>query len=262
MTPLLKKIAVCFALSFSTLCFAQNAVIVNGTPIPLSKLNHLIESSGQADNPEVRKQAREVLITKELINQEANKRGITKNPKIQDALEQAKLSVLVSAVFEEWLTNGGITDADLQGSYDAMKSQMSGKEYKVSHILVDNEKLANSLLAQIKAGAKFADLAKANSLDKGSAENGGTIDWLPATALVPEFSKAMTSLTPGQLYATPVKTEFGWHIIQLNDVREQVIPPMQEVKPQLVQMLSQDKNWQKEKFSQMMESFKSKAKIQ
>ena len=250
------------SIAFSSLAFAQNAVVVNGTPIPLSKLDRLVQNSGQENSPEIRNKAREVLITKELISQEANKRGITKDPQVQDAIEQAKLSVLVSAVFEDWISKEGIKDKDLQTAYDSMKSQMGGKEYKASHILVENEKLAKSLLTQIKAGANFGDLAKNNSLDKGSAVNGGSLDWVSPSSLVPEFSNAMVALNPGQISQTPVKSQFGWHIIKLDDVREQKVPTLAEVKPQLIQMLTQDQNFQKAKFMEMMESFKSKAKIQ
>jgi peptidyl-prolyl cis-trans isomerase C len=264
MSNLVKKISIALLVLLTThsYTYAQNAVVVNGTPIPLSKLDRLIKSSGQENTPEVRNKARDVLITKELISQEANKRGITKDPQVQDAIEQARLSVIVSAVFEDWISKDGIKDADLQTAYDSMKSQMGGKEYKASHILVENEKLAKSLLTQIKAGANFGELAKTNSLDKGSAVNGGTLDWVSPSTLVAEFSEAMTALTPGQLAAAPVKSQFGWHIIKLEDVREQKIPTLAEVKPQLIQMLTQDQNFQKAKFMEMMESFKAKAKIQ
>ncbi len=246
----------------SSQVIAQNAVVVNGTPIPLSKLDRLVQNSGQENTPEIRNKARDVLITKELITQEANKRGITKDPQIQDAIEQAKLSVLVSAVFEDWIGKEGIKDGDLQTAYDSLKSQMGGKEYKASHILVENEKLAKSLLTKIKAGGNFGELAKTNSLDKGSAVNGGSLDWVSPSSLVAEFSNAMIALTPGQITQTPVKSQFGWHIIKLDEVREQKVPTLAEVKPQLVQMLTQDQNFQKTKFMEMMESFKSKAKIQ
>jgi peptidyl-prolyl cis-trans isomerase C len=169
---------------------------------------------------------------------------------------------LVSAVFEDWISKEGIKDKDLQTAYDSMKSQMGGKEYKASHILVENEKLAKSLLTQIKAGTNFGDLAKKNSLDKGSAVNGGSLDWVSPSSLVPEFSNAMVALNSGQISQTPVKSQFGWHIIKLDEVREQKVPTLDEVKPQLIQMLTQDQNFQKSKFMEMMESFKSKAKIQ
>jgi peptidyl-prolyl cis-trans isomerase C len=258
----LKNVILFMTMNVCVFSHAQNAVIVNGTPIPSAKLDRLIEQSGQPNTPDVRAKARDVLITKELVNQEASKRGLIKNPEVQDALEQARLSVLVSVVFEDWISKDGMTDKDMQASYDAMKGQLGGKEYKASHILVSDEKLAKSLLTQIKAGANFAQLAKSFSIDKGSAVNGGSLDWVSPNSLVPEFAKAMSSLSAGQVYQLPVKTQFGWHIIEVNEVREQPVPTLAEIKPQIMQMLAQDKNWQKQKFTEMMESFKAKAKIQ
>jgi len=260
-TILKTTLAVCL-LSAYPLVNAQNAAVVNGKPITSAKLNRLIEQSGQPNSPELREKARDILITKELVLQEADKRGITKNPDVQEAIEQAKLSVLVSAVFEDFVAKEGITDKELEPIYESMKSQMGGKEYKARHILVSDEKLAKSLLAKIKGGASFAELAKANSKDPGSAVKGGDLDWVSATSLVPEFSKVMTTLSAGQLASEPVKTEFGWHIIQVDEIRETPIPTLAEVKPKLVQTLTQDQNWQKAKFAEMMEKFKSKAKIQ
>lgn len=260
-TPLKTTLLICLFTSISS-SFAQNAVVVNGKAIPSAKLNRLIEQSGQPNSPEVREKARDILITKELVLQEADKRGLTKSPEVQDAIEQAKLSVIVSAVFEDFISKEGISDKELQPVYDSMKSQMGGKEYKARHILVSDEKLAKSLLAQIKAGANFAELAKANSKDPGSAAKGGDLDWVSASSLVPEFSKVMTTLSAGQLASEPVKTDFGWHIIQVDEIKDTPIPTLAEVKPKLVQMLTQDQNWQKTKFAEMMEKFKAKAKIQ
>lgn len=255
------SIALCL-LSTLSIASAQNAAIVNGKAISSAKLNRLIALSGQADSPEVREKAREILITKELVLQEADKKGITKNADVQEAIEQAKLSVIVSAVFEEYITKGGgMTDKDLQPVYDSMKGQMGGKEYKARHILVSEEKLAKSLLAKIKAGESFAELAKANSKDPGSAVKGGDLDWVSANSLVPEFSKVMITLAAGQLASEPVKTDFGWHIIQVDEIKDTPIPTLEEVKPKLIQMLTQDQNWQKAKFAEMMDKLKAKAKI-
>ena len=156
----------------------------------------------------------------------------------------------------------GISDKDLLPVYEKVKGQFGGKQYKVRHILVENEKLANTLQAQIKGGANFSDLAKTHSKDQGSAPNGGSLDWVTASGLVPEFAQVMTTLKAGELASSPVKSQFGWHIIQVDEIKDTPTPSMQEVKPQLVQMLTQDQNWQKFKFSEMMEKFKSKAKIQ
>ncbi len=259
-----KKIIV--ALSFVFGCsgaLAQNAAIVNGKPIPKAQLDRLIKSSGQsATDPKIREQGRELLITRELIIQEADKRGVTQKEEVKDQMEQARLGVLVSALFEDYIDKGGITDDDYKAAYESVKNQFGGKEYKVRHILVEKEADAKALIAKIKAGAKFEDVAKANSKDPGSAPNGGDLDWVSDKALVPEFSKAMVALKKGQMTDKPVKSQFGWHIIQLEDVRDVKVPTMAELKDQLKQMLMQDQAWQKAKFAEMMKKIREKARIE
>ena len=262
---LLSTLAVSVALTatLATPVMAQNAAVVNGKAIPKAKLDKMLASAGQvANNPELRDRARDMLITRELINQEAIKRGVINNDGIQEQLEQARLNILVGAVFEDYIQREGVTEAELKSAYEQVKGQFSGKEYKVKHILVEKEADAKSLIAKIKAGEKFEDLAKANSKDPGSAVNGGDLNWMNPQALVPEFSKAMVALDKGQMTDKPVKSQFGFHIIKLEDVRESKVPTVAELKPQLIQMMAQDQNWQKAKFEEMLAKVKSKAKVQ
>jgi peptidyl-prolyl cis-trans isomerase C len=262
---LLSTLAVSVALTatLATPVMAQNAAVVNGKAIPKAKLDKMLASAGQvANNPELRDRARDMLITRELINQEAIKRGVINNDGIQEQLEQARLNILVGAVFEDYIQREGVTEAELKSAYEQVKGQFSGKEYKVKHILVEKEADAKSLIAKIKAGEKFEDLAKANSKDPGSAVNGGDLNWMNPQALVPEFSKAMVALDKGQMTDKPVKSQFGFHIIKLEDVRESKVPTIAELKPQLIQMMAQDQNWQKAKFEEMLAKLKSKAKVQ
>jgi peptidyl-prolyl cis-trans isomerase C len=260
----LSNIALSLALSAAliTPAIAQNAAVVNGKSIPKAKLDKLMESSGQANNPELRERARDMLITRELVNQEAVNRGIIANPAIQAQLEEARLNILVGAVFDDYVKRDGVTDTELKAAYDQVKGQFEGKEYKVRHILVEKEADAKSIISKLKAGEKFEELAKANSKDTGSAVNGGDLDWMNAQALVPEFSKAMVALQKGQVTDKPVKSQFGYHIIRLDDIREAKTPTMAELKPQLIEMMNQDQNWQRSKFNEMIAKFKAKAKIQ
>ncbi len=117
---------------------AQNAAIVNGKAIPKSQLDKLVQKSGQADNPQVRDQAREMLVTRELILQEADKRGVIQKESVREQLEQSRIGILVAAVFEDYVEREGVTEAELKAAYDSVKSQYSGKEYHVEHILVEN----------------------------------------------------------------------------------------------------------------------------
>jgi peptidyl-prolyl cis-trans isomerase C len=241
---------------------AQNAVIVNGKSIPKAQLDKLVQRSGQPDNPQVRDQAREMLVTRELVLQEADKRGVIQNEMVREQLEQARMGVLIAAVFEDYVEKEGIAEADLKAAYETVKLQYTGKEYHVEHILVEKESDAKAIIAQLKAGANFEDLAKAKSLDPGSAKNGGDLGWVSDKALVPEFSKAMVQLKNGQITDKPVKSQFGWHIIKMVDVRDVKAPSLEEIKDQLKQMIAADKNWQKAKFSEMMQKLRAKAKIQ
>ena len=241
---------------------AQNAVIVNGKSIPKAQLDKLVQRSGQPDNPQVRDQAREMLVTRELVLQEADKRGVIQNEMVREQLEQARIGVLVAAVFKDYIQREGVAESDLKAAYESVKAQYTGKEYHVEHILVEKESDAKAITAQLKAGASFEDIAKAKSLDPGSAKNGGDLGWVSDKALVPEFSKAMVQLKNGQITDKPVKSQFGWHIIKMVDSRDVKAPSMEEMKDQLKQMIVADKNWQKAKFSEMMQKLRAKAKIQ
>ena len=242
--------------------FAQNAVIVNGKPIPKAQLDKLLQKTGQADNPQVRDQAREMLVTRELILQEANNRGLSQSDAVKEQIEQSRMGILVAAVFQDYVEKEGIAEADLKAAYETVKSQYTGKEYHVEPILVEKEADAKAITAQLKAGANFEELAKAKSKDPGSAPTGGDLGWVSEKSLVPEFSKAMVQLKKGQITDKPVKTQFGWHIIKMDDVRDVKAPPMEEVKDQLKQMIASDQNWQKAKFTEMMQKLRAKAKIQ
>jgi len=246
----------------SNASIAQNAAIVNGKAIPKSQLDKLVQKSGQADNPQVRDKAREMLVTKELILQEADKRGVIQNESVREQLEQSRVGILVAAVFEDYVEREGVTEAELKAAYDSVKSQYLGKEYHVEHILVEKESDAKAIIAQIKSGANFEDIAKAKSKDPGSAKNGGDLGWVTEQSLVPEFSKSMVQLKNGQVTDKPVKSQFGWHIIKMVDSRDMKAPSFEELKPQLKKMITSDQNWQKAKFTEMMQKIRAKAKVQ
>ncbi|OWS71437.1 peptidylprolyl isomerase [Polynucleobacter aenigmaticus] len=250
------------ALFLSSAVCAQNAAIVNGKAIPKAQLDKLVQKSNQPDNPQVREQAREMLVTRELILQEANNRGVTQKESVREQLEQSKMGILIAAVFEDYVEKEGVAEAELKVAYEQVKSQYTGKEYHVEHILVEKEADAKAITAQIKAGGNFEQIAKEKSKDPGSAPNGGDLGWVSDKALVPEFSKAMVQLKKGQITDKPVKTQYGWHVIKLDDVRDVKAPSMEEIKDQLKQMITADQNWQKAKFSELMQKLRAKAKIQ
>ena len=128
--------------------------------------------------------------------------------------------------------------------------------------MVEKESDAKAIIAQLKAGGNFEEIAKAKSKDPGSAKNGGDLGWVSEKSLVPEFSKAMVQMKNGQISDKPVKTQFGYHILKMLDSRDTKAPSFEEMKDQLKQMIASDQNWQKAKFAEMMQKLRAKAKIQ
>ena len=227
---------------------AQNVAIVNGKPVPKSRVDALLaqatrpgQQGSQPRTPELEAQVRDEVVLREMFMQEAEKRGLTGSNDYKQQLELARQSILIRELFNDYQKKNPVLDADVQAEYDKFKAQSSGTEYRARHILVEKEEDAKALIAQIKGGAKFEDLAKKNSKDPGSGENGGDLDWANPGSYVPEFSQAMIKLKKGEVTPEPVKTQFGYHIIKLEDTREAQFPPLEEVKPQILQRLGQQK---------------------
>jgi peptidyl-prolyl cis-trans isomerase C len=239
--------------------FAQNIAVVNGTPIPKARVDALVEQlvhQGQQDSPQLQAAVREELINREILMQEAARRGIPTRPDVKAQVAVAQQTVVLRALIEDFLKNNQPTDAEVKARYDALAKDAGGKEYHLHHILVDNEAQAKDLIAKIKAGASFEDLAKQYSKDPGSGKNGGDLDWSDPKAYVPEFAAAAEKLQKGQMTDTPVHTQFGWHIIRLDDTRDTAPPPLEQVRQQIVQQIQQ------EKLQAFEESLRKNAKVQ
>lgn len=207
---------------------------------PQSQFDMLLKdrvAQGQADTPELRTAIREELNTRELLAREAKKKGLDKNPEIKNQMDLAAQTVLVRAYVSDWIKANPIPESDLKKEYETIKSQMGDKEYKVSHVLVEKEDEAKQVIADLQKGQKFADIAKARSKDPGSKEKGGDLDWNAPSNFVKPFSDAMSATPKGKFTAQPVQTQFGWHVILVEDVRDAKIPPFDEVKPQLQQRM-------------------------
>ncbi|MEW6464935.1 MAG: peptidylprolyl isomerase [Pseudomonadota bacterium] len=262
--PVLRSVAVATvigALSFGAL--AQNVAIVNGKPIPKSRMTALeqqLARSGRPVTPDMQNQLRDELIAREIFMQEASKRGLDATPEFKDQLELARQSILIRELFNDVQKKNPVTDAELKEEYAKFVAANSGKEYRARHILVDSEDEAKKLIAQIKGGAKFEDVAKKASKDPGSGANGGDLDWASPNNFVPEFSDAMVKLSKGQMTDTPVKSQFGWHIIRLDDVRDAKLPTFEELndqqKAQLRNQLMQ------QKLAKFQDDLRAKAKVQ
>ena len=194
-------------------------------------------SQGQPDSPELRNAVRDELNTRELLAREAKKKGLEKNNEVKTQMDLASQTVLVRAFVGEWVKENPISDAMLRKEYDAIKSQIGDREYKVAHILVEKEDEAREVIGELQKGGKFADLAKARSKDPGSKDRGGDLDWNAPANFVKPFGDAMIKTEKGKFTPQPVQTQFGWHVIRVDDVRDAKVPPFEEVKPQLSQRM-------------------------
>jgi peptidyl-prolyl cis-trans isomerase C len=238
---------------------APAAAKVNGTPIPQSRIDLATKaqlSQGQQDTPELRKAIRDALINNELVAQEAVKRGLDKHPNVAAQIDIDRQRILANAYFSDYFAKNPITDEVLRKEYERMKSQAPAKEYKVRHILVDKEEDAKNIIAQIKKGASFDKLAAEHSKDPGSKARGGDLDWGPAERYVKPFADAVRGLKKGAMTDAPVQTDFGFHVIRLDDERATKIPNFEEVKSQVQQSV------QNQALQKHIQDLRSKAKIE
>ena len=220
---------------------AQNAATVNGKAIPQAKVDQLVKqvvAQGRAtDSPQLREMIKKDLIGREVLIQEADKQNIGNRADVKAAIDNARQSIIINAMLADYVKKNPVKDAEIKAEYDKYKAQMGDKEYHARHILVDKEEDAKAIIAKLKGGAKFEELAKQSK--DGSAQNGGDLDWASPANYVPEFSKAMVALQKGAITETPVKSQYGYHVIKLEDVRAAKIPPLEEVKQQVAEQLQQ-----------------------
>ena len=193
-------------------------------------------AQGQPDTPELRNSLREELNTRELLLREAKKKGLDKSNEVKNQMELAAQTVLVRAYVADWVKENPVADAMLRKEYDTIKAQIGDREYKVRHILVEKEDEAKDIIASLQKGEKFEKLAE-RSKDPGSKANGGDLDWNAPANFVKPFSEAMVATPKGKFTAQPVQTQFGWHVILVEDTRDAKVPTFDEVKPQLQQRM-------------------------
>jgi peptidyl-prolyl cis-trans isomerase C len=246
------------ALAIAGNAAAQNIAIVNGKPVPKARVDLLLQqaarSSKQPVTPELEARARDEVVLREIFVQAAEQQGIPAREEYQSQMELARQTVLIRELFAAYQKDHPVSDTEARAEYDKFKAQATGTEYRARHILVDKESQAKALLAQLKAGAKFETLAKKHSKDSGSGAKGGDLDYAKPDAYVPEFSQAMVKLKKGETTAAPVKSQFGWHIIKLEDTRQAQFPPFDDIKTQIEQRLAQ------QKLQQFQEDLRSQAK--
>jgi len=244
--------------SMGGLAAAQNIAVVNGKPISRAKADAFVQElikQGQQDTPQLQALVRQELVDREILVQEAERRGLPAKAEVKFQLDNARQQVLINALVQDQLGKSGTSDADVRAEYDRLIKGDSGKEYRARHILVDKEEDAKGIIEKLKKGGKFEELAK-QSKDPGSATKGGDLDWADARSFVEPFSKAMVALEKGKFTETPVQTQFGWHVIRLDDTRTAKPPEFEAVKEQLAESMK------RRKLQEFQQALKAKAKIQ
>ncbi len=237
----------------------ETVATVNGAPISKSRVDLLVKqggAQGQPDNADTRKAILDQLTMQMVIAEEAVKKGLDKTPDVAEKLELVKQSILANAYVQDYIKNNPVTEEAMKAEYERIKATITGTEYKARHILVEKEAEAKDIIAKLKkdAGA-FAKLAKEKSKDPGSGAQGGDLGWFDISRMVPEFGAAVSKLEKGAITQEPVKTQFGYHVIQLEDSKPVEAPPFDEVKPALSQQLQQ------QNLMKQLDDLKAKAKI-
>jgi peptidyl-prolyl cis-trans isomerase C len=236
------------------------AATVNGTPISERLVGLMLKQRadlGRHANAEARNAFIDRLAMQVVISQEAVKKGLDKAPEVSDQLELSRQSVLVDAFVKDYIKNNPVTDDMVRAEYEKMKVQMAGTEYKARHILVEEEADAKDIIAKLKKNPKaFEALAKQKSKDRGSKDRGGDLNWFDPRSMVPEFGAAVAKLAKGKLTEEPVKSQFGYHVILLEDSRAKQVQPLEQIKPQLTQQVQQ------QNLKKVFDDMKAKAKIE
>ena len=232
--------------------------VVNGKPITKAAFDQYtqqLRGKAKVDSAEASKSLVEQLVMEELLVQEAAKQKLADDPQVKQQMEMVQRNLLASTVVRRMLSANAPSEEAIKKEYDTAVAAMKGKEYKASHILVDSEDKAKEIIAELKKDGKFAELAKTKSSDS-SAANGGDLGWFTPSMMVPPFAEAVAKLEKGKFSEQPVQTPFGWHVILLEDVRDATPPSLDELKPQITQML------QSKMVSDYLEKLKSGAKIE
>ena len=236
----------------------KSAAMVNGISIPQTRIDLRVKAAtaqGQADSPELRKAIREDMINLEVLVQEAARLGLDKNPDVVQQVELTRQQVLAGAFVQDYAKSHPVSEDQLKQEYDKLKAKLGSKEYKARHILVESEEDAKAIITQLGKKAKFEKLAE-KSKDTGSASQGGSLGWNIPGNFVPEFANVMINLKKGEYTKEPVKSQFGWHVIKLDDVRDMKVPSFEEIKPQLQQ------RFQQQSIQKAIADLRAKAKIE
>ena len=237
---------------------ADSIATVNGKVIKQSLYDFISKDAaarGQTVDANVREIIINKLISSELVYQEAQRIGLDKQPDYVAKEELGRRELLVNTFLQDYLKKNPVSDADTKAAYEKFKTEMGDKEYSARHILVATEAEAKDVIAQLGKGGDFAKIAKEKSKDPGSKDKGGDLGWFSPGGMVKPFSEAVVALKKGTVTATPVQTQFGWHVIKLEDTRTAQPPAYDKVKENL------QKTLQQRQLEKLLADLRSKAKI-
>lgn len=228
-----------------------NVATVNGKSIPNWMLEDWLaelERGGRKRDDKLEAQIKEELINRAVLSSAAEKQGLTKSETVRFQTEMARQAILIRELFSQFEKTNAVKDDEIKAEYERLKKETPSNEYSARHILLDKEDAAKAIIAKLKSGARFEALAKAQSKDPNSAKDGGSLGWARADTYVKEFADALGKLKKGEVTQQPVKTQFGFHVIRLDDVRTTEFLPFAQVEPQIKQSLMQAKleNYRKE----------------
>ena len=232
---------------------------VNGVAIPRQRAETVVRlqtARGAPDNEQTRAQVREALINNELLVQEANRSGLAKKAEVQQQIDLNRQEVIANAMVGEYVRTHPVSDAEIQKEYDAAKARTGDREFKARHILVASEDDAKGIISDLKKGGKFEEIAQKRSMDEGTRPRGGDLDWNVPGTFDKLFADALLRLEKGKITETPIRTRFGFHVIQLEDVRPVNFPPLTQVKQQIQQRLVQ------QRIETLVRELRAKAKIE
>jgi peptidyl-prolyl cis-trans isomerase C len=238
---------------------AKKTLVVNGVTIPAARYDAIMadaKAQGAQDGPQLQEQIKDELVTREVLFQAATKQGLEKRADIAQQIELARQGVILRAFIDNHTKSNPVSDAEMRKQYEDMKKQMGDGEYRARHILVDKEEDAKAIIADLNKGGDFAKIAKEKTKDTGSKENGGDLDWGPAGRYVAPFANALKALKKGETTSAPVKSEFGFHVIRLDDVRPMKYPAYEEMKQNFQQRAQQ------EQIQKLIQDLKSRAKVE
>lgn len=238
---------------------AQNAALVNGQSIPSELVDFIVkkqtERGGQQATPEMRTMIRQELVKQEVLKQEALKKGLNSKKEVKYQIQMMNQAILANALRDDFIGSHKPSEAETKDAYNKIIKTISGPEYLASHVLVKTEDEAKAIIAKLGKGGDFAEIAKAESQDPGSASQGGSLEWVNPSAFVPEFAAELAALKKGEYSKSPVKTQYGYHVVLVKDKRETTPPAFDQVREQVEQQLLA------EKWETYMDKLTSSAKV-